>query len=401
MSSQKKIAIVVLDVAIVGGLTSVVKYLAEIIKLSGKYDLEIISLASSRKDAVSLRLLNPLTWFSFPKYKYIDYFGYKCTHVGAYFAELEPFRYKGRKILANILESSDLIQVVAGSPAVSLSVLNLGKPVLLQVATRSIVERESILRRRYSLPRKLMTFVVNRIDDYCIKNVNSIFVENQWMFDYCKNLRPHDSSGVYLAAPGINTQKYAPSTCNRVINNGYILSVGRFSDPRKNIIFLLECYVNIVDKISPPPRLVLAGSSAPNKNFWNLVERNNLINFVQFISNPSESELIDIYQGASCFALTSNEEGFGMVLIEAMACGIPVISTKCGGPEGIITDSFDGFLVDIGDHQKFSDHLLHLCLDIDSNILMGKHARSTSLKKYSLENTGKSFLAEYEKNLGF
>jgi glycosyltransferase involved in cell wall biosynthesis len=45
------------------------------------------------------------------------------------------------------------------------------------------------------------------------------------------------------------------------------------------------------------------------------------------------------------FALSSDEEGLGIVILEAMACAIPVVATKCGGPDGIITDGKDGYLI--------------------------------------------------------
>ena len=52
-----------------------------------------------------------------------------------------------------------------------------------------------------------------------------------------------------------------------------------------------------------------------------------------------------MYQRAAVFALPSDDEGLGIVILEAMACGVPVVATRCGGPEDIITDGTDGFLV--------------------------------------------------------
>ena len=401
---RHKITIIVFDISFTGGLSSVVRYLSDVIISSNIYDLKIISLASSSKDPLSRRIFKPSTWFGFPKSSKIHFLNYECFHVGADFSELEFQRYKSRQVLRDLLVDTDLIQVVAGSPAISLSVLGLGIPVFLQVATRSIVERKSLLNKDFSLLsiyRRLINILVDQIDNYCIKNVDSIFVENNWMFNYCSKMQLDGAPQIHLAYPGINTYKFKPLE-NRMLfidKDFYILSVGRFSDPRKNIIFLLECYIKIFNKFSTPPKLVLAGASSPDSKFWDLVLENNLQEFVEFRSNPSEEELIAIYQGACCFALTSNEEGFGMVLIEAMSCGIPVVSTKCGGPDSIISDSSDGFLVDIGDHEKFSESLFHLCIHKGANLNMGHIARSNALRRYSHDSTKELFLNEYKKFL--
>ena len=311
-----------------------------------------------------------------------------------------------------IFQQKKLVDKVDGLIVISLppsdkefqEILGLGIPVFLQVATRSIVERKSLLNKDFSLLsiyRRLINILVDQIDNYCIKNVDSIFVENNWMFNYCSKMQLDGAPQIHLAYPGINTYKFKPLE-NRMLfidKDFYILSVGRFSDPRKNIIFLLECYIKIFNKFSTPPKLVLAGASSPDSKFWDLVLENNLQEFVEFRSNPSEEELIAIYQGACCFALTSNEEGFGMVLIEAMSCGIPVVSTKCGGPDSIISDSSDGFLVDIGDHEKFSESLFHLCIHKGANLNMGHIARSNALRRYSHDSTKELFLNEYKKFL--
>jgi glycosyltransferase involved in cell wall biosynthesis len=69
-----------------------------------------------------------------------------------------------------------------------------------------------------------------------------------------------------------------------------------------------------------------------------------------------------LYQEAKCFVLPSYEEGFGMVILEAMACGIPVVSTRCGGPNDIVLDGENGYLVDIGDVNAMAEKILALCI---------------------------------------
>src|SRR5207253_1142929 len=99
-------------------------------------------------------------------------------------------------------------------------------------------------------------------------------------------------------------------------------------------------------------------------------------------------QLVALYQSARMFALTSDEEGFGMVLVEAMACGIPVVATRCGGPDGIIRDGHDGYLVNVGDVAELSDRLKGLLSDQQRNRRMGQSARATALKRFDRRVAG-------------
>jgi len=73
-----------------------------------------------------------------------------------------------------------------------------------------------------------------------------------------------------------------------------------------------------------------------------------VLKHVDYMHNPSVSEARRIYSSCRVWFMTSILEGFGLPVLEAMACGCPVISTKCGGPEDVIDDGSNGFLVGVG-----------------------------------------------------
>jgi len=82
------------------------------------------------------------------------------------------------------------------------------------------------------------------------------------------------------------------------------------------------------------------------------------------------------YLSSSIYAMPSRSEGFGMVLIEAMACSIPCVSFNCPcGPKDIISNGEDGFLVPDGDIAAFASKLSFLISNIETRIKMGKNAR--------------------------
>ena len=100
----------------------------------------------------------------------------------------------------------------------------------------------------------------------------------------------------------------------------------------------------------------------------------------------SLADVKEQYLSSSVFALPSRFEGFGLVIIEAMSCGLPVVSFNCeNGPRNIITDEQDGFLVTPFDVEEYANKLLRLIHDEDYRKQMGINAYQAS-RRYAIEN---------------
>lgn len=85
--------------------------------------------------------------------------------------------------------------------------------------------------------------------------------------------------------------------------------------------------------------------------------------FVELHVNPPQGMIREIYASCDVWLSTSTLEGFGLTLLEAMACGTPCVSTMSGGPQDIITEGENGFLVPVGDE----DLLVDRCMKILAN----------------------------------
>lgn len=94
--------------------------------------------------------------------------------------------------------------------------------------------------------------------------------------------------------------------------------------------------------------------------------------------NPVQ-DIESIYQQASMLVLPSRSEGFGMVLIEAMACGVPCIAFDCPcGPRDIINDGENGFLVEPQDTEELANKIQQLIEDKELRIKLGRSAKQTA-----------------------
>ena len=121
---------------------------------------------------------------------------------------------------------------------------------------------------------------------------------------------------------------------------------------------------------------------------------------VEYVASPSREELVRLYQEASVFALPSDEEGLGMVILEATSCAVPVVSTRSGGPDGIITDGEDGFLVPLDDAAAMAGRLQSLLENPSLNIAMGSKARATIEARHDERVAGAVFVEMWNRLTG-
>ena len=114
------------------------------------------------------------------------------------------------------------------------------------------------------------------------------------------------------------------------------------------------------------------------------------------LNGPVE-DVVSAYLDSSIFVLSSRFEGFGMVLVEAMAYGLPVVSFDCpAGPDEIITDGVDGLLVPAGDVHALAEKLMALMSDENLRRRLGQQALLTA-QRYDMTTLAGQWIALFEK----
>ena len=174
----------------------------------------------------------------------------------------------------------------------------------------------------------------------------------------------------FLPVP-IDTSIYQPLPLNDC-NGDYVVFVGRLSDPRKNVELLLHALVCARSSGTEIPA-VLVGRA--NKGLQSLCRQLGLSDLVQFAGYVTEEQKLHYLQHARFFVLPSRQEGFGIVAFEAMACGLPVIATRCGALENLIEPGATGVLVDNENEQQLCAAMLELWSNPAQCRRMGENAR--------------------------
>lgn len=112
--------------------------------------------------------------------------------------------------------------------------------------------------------------------------------------------------------------------------------------------------------------------------------------------NGKTQDVEQVYAESSLFVFSSRFEGFGMVLVEAMSCGLPVVSFDCPcGPKDIVSDGEDGLLIEHGHADKLADGLLRLMSDDGLRRQMAVAAR-VHASRYRLERIGEKWQKLFE-----
>ncbi|WP_304576448.1 glycosyltransferase family 4 protein [uncultured Clostridium sp.] len=166
-----------------------------------------------------------------------------------------------------------------------------------------------------------------------------------------------------------------------------ILAAGRLV-PQKGFDLLIEAFEKIIDK-APDWKVKIFGAGKDKEMLQNMISEKHLYNNVLLMGPTKEIEK-ELTQ-SSIYALSSRFEGFGMVIIEAMQCGVPVVSFDCPkGPGEIIANNEDGILVENGNVDAFAEALLELIEDKNKRIEFSKNAIK-NVKRYTIDEIGKEW----------
>lgn len=160
-----------------------------------------------------------------------------------------------------------------------------------------------------------------------------------------------------------------------------VLAVGRY-EPQKGFDLLLQAWQQVQRKHTDY-RLAIYGAGDPTP-YRRQAQELKIENSCQF--NAPVDNIAEKYMESEIFVLSSRFEGFGMVITEAMSCGIPSVSFACPcGPKDIIDDNEDGFLVENGNIDKLAEKICYLIEHPETRHQMGVRARNNA-RRFRLEN---------------
>lgn len=199
-----------------------------------------------------------------------------------------------------------------------------------------------------------------------------------------------DSSIINILNPGCDTNKFIPAEPDESIkrklgwhNKKVILTVGRLQE-RKGQDMLIRA-ISEIKQFTPNILYAIIGDGDEKQKLEELVNELNLQDNVIFMSEISDEEMIQAYQQCDLFVLPNRTvgkdiEGFGMVLVEAQSCGIPVIAGDSGGTAETMIIGQTGFIVDCTEPKALSDKIIELFQQSGAMDQLGHNGRNHVVK---------------------
>jgi glycosyltransferase involved in cell wall biosynthesis len=174
--------------------------------------------------------------------------------------------------------------------------------------------------------------------------------------------------------------------CQSDVSQKQVIAVGRYM-PQKGFDRLITAW-SIVNKSHPDWTLRIYGDGMRQQLQQQINELNITSNC---ILEHSVENIVEKYSESSIFVLSSRYEGFGMVIIEAMACGVPPVSFTCPcGPRDIIVDGKDGLLVENGNIEGLAEKICYLIENEEVRRKMGQQAR-VDVERFKIEHIGQQW----------
>ena len=317
------------------------------------------------------------------------------THaIGAWLPELEFTHYLASAHWRQLLDSCEAYVMVSGNILAATSFWQSKRPYLAWVATDWEGDRKDRVQF-FPWPRKLLDRLFNgpiikHLEKQLLKSGHILALSEYT----ARTLAGITGTGVepeVLPMP-VDTRAFSMRPQGTITRR--IGFTGRFDDPRKNIELMLQAMALLKHKDEAVTALLIGGE--PTERVLQQVSRLGLSGEVKFMPRLAREELALQLQSFDVFVLPSHQEGLCISALEAMSCGIPVVSTRCGGPEEFVIDGQTGFLVDFEPGQM-AQAIQTIVNDRDLRATLSEGARRMVEGRYAIEYAESVFMNAFQK----
>ncbi len=305
-----------------------------------------------------------------------------CIAVGCRLPELEFPYYFPSKHWRDLVDKYDRHIVITGTVLTAYSLAKSGQPHLVWCASTMIEDRID-RRRRMVLPRRLFDCLIVspilRLMEKTILNGSGQFMG---VSNYTKRTlvaAGASADRVDVTPIPVDLEGFKPPATPAP--SGTIGFAGRPEDDRKNLPLLFHALKLLRDQ-GKTISLKLTGD--PSEKLRSQIAELNLHDHISWTGWLAQEELPDFYQGLDVFVIPSFQEGLNIAGLQAMATGVPVISTRCGGPEDYVINGKTGRLVE-STAEEMAIAIATLIEDREERQWLGQNARQFVEQNYSFE----------------
>lgn len=327
---------------------------------------------------------------AFSPWNFVDYVLTRL-HV---FPEMQTFSMRAFFYLKKLLKtkSYDIIHDVNSIGWGLIPMKGFGIPIISTIHHPLTKDREADLMMAGTLWTKIavMLFypiIMQRIVINRLEKVITSFNEGVAELNSAFGLKKKKITVVYN---GMDTDAFQNTGERRDLNR--ILFVGNTEDFKKGLIYLFEAMTMLPENI----KLLIVDDGPPKKlSAAGMIKKFGLEERVEFTGKVELEILVSLYSKAPLVVMSSLFEGFGLPAVEAMSCKTPVVVTRAGALDEVVTDDC-GIKVPMKDPKALSDAIIKLLNDAVLRKKMGETGRTRAVENFSWTSCAKNTLTVYE-----
>ncbi len=245
--------------------------------------------------------------------------------------------------------------------------------------------------------------ILGWVTKFVTRNCDRILTNSTYTRKTLLSIDPSVEERVEVIPMGVDVKRFQNAPSDNPIGKSQVPSVlyiGRLID-WKGLEYLIEAFA-IVSQRVPGVQLIIGGEGPEEARLRQQVKRLGLDASVHFVGLVKSQDLSRYYHDATVFVLPSvraegQTEGLGVVLLEAMACGTPVIGSDVGGIPDIIQDGWNGYLVQERSPTQLAERIVAL---LERQVVREQFMRNglqTAHKKFSWKQVSLNFIRVYDR----
>jgi L-malate glycosyltransferase len=237
--------------------------------------------------------------------------------------------------------------------------------------------------------------IYDLIEDIALRNVDSVIAVSNETKEFYLQKSPCLKDKITVIPPGFDDRKFRPLDKNKLREkygfssaDNIVLYVGRFAKEKRLDILLVS--FKKVESEMRDTKLVLVGDGLEKQKLETLITKLKIENVI-LMGTMNNDRVSEIMNCADVFALTSSYEGMPTVILEALACGIPVVSTDVGDVHKVVKNDKTGYLVKSPNPDEIKTKIVSVLTNKDK---FGKNC-SLAAREYSWSNISEQITEIY------
>lgn len=192
------------------------------------------------------------------------------------------------------------------------------------------------------------------------------------------SIKNYTNNEVYVIPNIVDINRFSIVSSNKKRKEFTFISICHLKD-NKNVDLTIKAFSEVL-KVYKDSKLIVVGDGSEKSNLIEIAKNLNVIDKIEFVGAVSREKLNSYINKANAFVLPSKYETFGIAYIEALACGLPIITTKCGGPEDFFNEEI-GYMIPVGDLKELEKAMIDVIKNI--NKFKGEYLREYVEDRFS------------------